>query len=64
MYAKSIPTDLKNCNCVIIMTPWKQYSRLNNNTFNDMKNKIIIDTRRMLTKKKLKADYIAIGIGN
>jgi len=64
MYAKSIPTALKNCNCVIIMTPWKQYSRLNNNTFYGMKSKIIIDTRRMLTKKKLKADYIAIGIGN
>jgi len=62
-YTKSISEALKNSECVILMTPWKQYSRLDNKNFELMKNKIIIDTRRMLSKKKLKSKYYAIGLG-
>ncbi len=63
VYANSIRTVLKNCDCVIIMTPWKQYDQLKNSDFNGMRKKIIIDTRRILSKKKLKAEYLAIGVG-
>jgi len=42
---------------------WEQYSRLDNKNFELLKNKIIIDTRRMLSKKKLKSKYYAIGLG-
>jgi hypothetical protein len=45
------------------MTPWKNYTKLNNKYLRLMKNKIIIDTRRLLTKKKLDAKYYAIGLG-
>jgi UDPglucose 6-dehydrogenase len=62
-YAKSIPDALKGSECVIIMTPWKQYSKITNKDFELMKNKIIIDTRRLLTKKKLDGKYYAIGLG-
>jgi len=63
-YEKLIPAALKNSHCAIIMTPWKQYEGLNDSTFHRMKRKIIIDTRRILSKKRLKIDYIAIGLGN
>jgi len=62
-YAKSISEALKNSECTVIMTPWRQYAKLNNKDLQLMKNKIIIDTRRLLTKKKLDAKYYAIGLG-
>ncbi len=62
-YAKSVMDALRGSHCVILMTPWKQYERLKNDSFKTMKTKIIIDTRRMLSKKKLNADYLAFGLG-
>ena len=62
-YTKSISEVLKDSECVVLMTPWKQYVNLNNIDLQSMKNKIIIDTRRLLTKKKLDAKYYAIGLG-
>ena len=62
-YTKSISEALKDSQCVVIMTPWKQYTKLNNKDLKLMKNKIIIDTRRLLTKKKLDAKYYAVGLG-
>jgi len=62
-YTKSMSDALKGSECAIIMTPWKQYARLNNKDLQLMKNKIIIDTRRLLTKKKLDAKYYATGLG-
>jgi len=63
LYTKSISKALKESQCAVIMTPWKNYTKLNNKYLRLMKNKIIIDTRRLLTKKKLDAKYYAIGIG-
>jgi len=62
-YTKSIAVALKDSECVVIMTPWKQYAKLNNKDIRVMKNKIIIDTRRLLIKKKLNAKYYATGLG-
>jgi len=62
-YTKSITSALKNSECAIIMIPWKHYSKLNNKNIQLMKNKIIIDTRRLLTKKKFDAKYYATGLG-
>jgi len=62
-YAKSISEALKKSECVVIMTPWKQYTKLNNKDLQLMKTKIIVDTRRLLSKKKLDAKYYAIGLG-
>jgi len=63
IYADSILKSLDNCHCVIIMTPWKMYTKLKNNDFKNMKRKLIIDTRRILSKKCLNAEYFALGLG-
>ena len=63
LYAKSISDALNKSQCVIIMTHWKQYDTLNNNSIKHMNEKNIIDCRRVLVKKELDAKYYAIGIG-
>ena len=62
-YAKTIEDALTKSQCVIIMTQWKQYEKLNNDVFTNMTKKIVIDCRRMLAGKQLDVDYFAIGIG-
>ena len=62
-YAKSIVDALSKSQCVIIMTHWKQYETLNNNSIKHMDKKFIIDCRRILAKKELRAEYHAIGMG-
>ena len=62
-YAKTIEDALSKSHCVIIMTQWKQYEKLNNNEFKYMTRKFVIDCRRMLVGKQLAIDYYAIGLG-
>ena len=62
-YAKSITDSLNKSQCVIIMVHWKQFEKLNNNSLKFMKKKMIIDCRRVLSKKQLSVEYHAIGIG-
>jgi UDPglucose 6-dehydrogenase len=63
-YGKSIIESLTKSQCVIIMTQWKEYSKITNNTIRKMDKRIIIDSRRVLAEKNIDADYEAIGIGN
>ena len=63
IYAKSITDALNNSQCIIMMTHWKQFEALNNNSIKRMKKKFVIDCRRILSKKELNAEYYAIGIG-
>ena len=63
LYATSIADALNKSQCVILMTHWKQYDTLNNNSIKHMDKKNIIDCRRILVKKELDAKYYAIGIG-
>ena len=62
-YAKTIEDALSKSHCIIIMTQWKQYEKLNNNEFKYMTRKFVIDCRRMLVGKQLDIDYYAIGLG-
>ena len=62
-YAKTVEDALSESQCVIIMTQWKQYEKLNNNEFKYMTTKFVIDCRRMLVGKQLDIDYYAIGLG-
>jgi len=62
-YVKSIPSALKDCQCAIIMTQWKNYEQINNKTIKPMAKKFIIDSRRILYNKNLDAKYYAIGLG-
>jgi UDPglucose 6-dehydrogenase len=61
-YCKSIDDVILNSNCVVLMTPWKQYESIGEENFQTMKQKIVIDTRRLFINKKLKVQYHAIGI--
>ena len=61
---KSIDDALTNSECVIIMTPWKEYSKINNRLIGKMKKKVIIDSRRILVNSNLNCDYSALGIGS
>jgi len=62
-YANSLSEALQNSQCVVIMTPWKVYTKLNSNDFQKMKKKLVIDTRRILSGKNLNVEYLAIGLG-
>ena len=63
-YSQSIQDTLDGSHCAIIMTHWKQYEKLNDKKIKNMRKKFVIDCRRILVKKKLNANYYAIGIGN
>ena len=62
-YVKSVSAALKNCQCAIIMTGWKEYEKINNKMIKHMTKKVIIDSRRILHDKNLDAKYFAIGLG-
>ena len=62
-YYKHPEDCLKNSNCAIILTSWKQYFSLSNKEFSKMKTPILIDTRRILAGKKINVKYIGLGIG-
>ncbi len=63
VYQKSIRDAVKKADCVIISTPWKQYKHFSERELELMKKRIIIDCRRLLSGRKLNADYHAIGVG-
>ena len=63
IYSKSLISALDKSYGVIIMTQWKQFESINNKSLQCMKNKLIIDSRRMLADKELNGEYYAIGIG-
>jgi UDPglucose 6-dehydrogenase len=62
-YSDSIKNTLKNSSCGIIMTDWKIYENISNDDFSAMKNKIILDSRRILKHMKLDIQYHATGLG-
>ena len=62
-YNEKIVDAIENSDCVILMTPWKQYSKLQNSDFNGMRKKNIIDTRRILNIDDNDINYIGLGIG-
>lgn len=62
-YANSIKNALTNSHCCIIMTPWRQYSRIQKNDLKVMKKRVVVDSRRMLEKNATGIEYHAVGIG-
>jgi len=63
IYSESLISSLDKSYGLIIMTQWKEFESINNKLLQCMKNKLIIDSRRMLAKKELNGEYYAIGIG-
>jgi UDPglucose 6-dehydrogenase len=62
-YYTSIDEAIKKSDCVLLMTPWKEYKKLENKNFQKMNRKLVIDTRRLLIQKNLNLEYVALGVG-
>ena len=63
-YSISLKKALGKSECAIIMTAWKEYSKIGKNEIMLMKRPIIIDSRRLLVNSIAKnCDYHAIGVG-
>jgi UDPglucose 6-dehydrogenase len=62
-YANSMNNALDKSQCLIIMTHWKQFEKLDQKYLKLMNKKLIIDCRRIFTNKKFDAEYIALGLG-
>ena len=62
-YSNFIKEALRNSECAVIMTAWKEYTEINNNELGLMKKPLIIDSRRLLINHNLDMDYSAIGVG-
>lgn len=62
-YTNSLKDALRGADCGVIVTHWKDYSRINNSHINTMNKKIIVDTRRILQDHNLDMRYYPIGIG-
>ena len=62
-YSNSIREALQDSDCGIIITNWKEYSKINNQDIKTMKKNIIVDARRILHRHDLDVKYYPIGIG-
>jgi UDPglucose 6-dehydrogenase len=65
-YSRDIIQCIANTDCVILMTEWDEYKKLNAQTFKKyMRNPNVIDARRVLTSNKIKGiNFLAIGLGS
>ncbi len=64
-FADSIEDALRDSDACIIQNDWPEFKKLKSNDFEPMKNKLIIDARRLLDHKELDEDieYVGIGLG-
>jgi UDPglucose 6-dehydrogenase len=65
-YASSAIECLKNADCAILVTEWKEFKKLEPQHFiQNMRKPILIDGRRIYNPEKFskKLRYIAIGLG-
>jgi UDPglucose 6-dehydrogenase len=65
-YSRDIIQCIDDTDCVILMTEWEEYKKLNGQTFKKyMRNPNVIDARRVLASNKIKGiNFLAIGLGN
>ena len=63
IYKNSISDALEKSECVIFMTYWKEFERIDNKTIKQMKRKLIIDCRRIFAEKNMGKEYFGLGIG-
>ena len=62
-YKNSASEALEKSECVIFMTYWKEFERIDNTIIKQMKRKLIIDCRRIFAEKNMGKEYFALGIG-
>ena len=62
-YESSSIHALKNSQCAIFLTYWKEFENIDNKSIKHMKRKLIIDCRRIFSDRNMDAEYFALGIG-
>ena len=55
---------VEDADCCIIMSDWDEYSLLDSSLCKNMKNKLVIDARRILNKEKFDGEIKFIAIGS
>ena len=63
IYKNSVNEALEKSECVIFMTHWRQFEKIDDRSIKHMKRKLIIDCRRIFAEKNMGKDYFALGIG-
>ncbi|MGI0022626.1 MAG: UDP binding domain-containing protein, partial [Nitrososphaeraceae archaeon] len=54
---------IENVDCCVIMTDWDVYKNMNEEVFYKMKQRVIIDARRVLDATKFKNNVRFVGMG-
>ncbi len=62
-FTEDIHRALKDADACIIQNDWPELIQLSSEDFKDMKDKIVVDARRVLDSEKLDEDITYIGIG-
>ena len=63
IYKNSVNEALEKSECVIFMTHWRQFEKIDDRSIKHMKRKLIIDCRRIFAEKNMGKEYFALGIG-
>jgi UDPglucose 6-dehydrogenase len=67
VYCNSVSECLKNSDCVIIMNSEKRFKQISKQNIQNMRRRLIIDSRRIINQKikeMPKIEYVALGINN
>ena len=62
-YCDRLEDVFSSSDCVILMTPWEEYKKINPNLIKKLHSKIFIDTRRILKISDKEISFISLGIG-
>ena len=64
LFATSLNDALDEADCCVILTEWDEFRKLRQEDFSGMKNKLIVDTRRILRQSAFRQiKLVSIGIG-
>ena len=63
-YCDNIEDCLENSDCCLVMTDWDDYKKLDQNSFKNMKDQVIVDARLILDKTKFNSDVKFVAIGS
>ena len=61
-YANDIKEALEGADACIIQNDWPEFKGLTNDDFKNMKDKVVMDGRRLLDPSKLDVTYLGVGI--
>ncbi len=63
-FCENIDDCVKESDCCVIMTEWDEFKKISKNTFGTMKNKLVIDARRILNHELFDDSIKLITLGS